>query len=43
MYLGFASALYQTGRKDRSREVAREGLKTYPDDPALQALNQRLG
>ena len=43
MYLGYASALYQSGRRDRSREVAREGLRAFPSDPALLALNQRLG
>jgi len=42
-YAGYATSLFETGRRDRSRELVREGLRAWPNDPALQALGRKLG
>lgn len=37
-YLGRATALERLGRREEARAAAREGLRLFPDDPALARL-----
>lgn len=42
-YAGYATALLQSGAKDRARSALREGLRAWPGDPALTALERQAG
>jgi tetratricopeptide (TPR) repeat protein len=41
-YAGLAASLYESGRRQRSREVLSEGLQVHPQDPALRALERSI-
>ena len=42
-YAGYAASLLESGRRERSREIVREGLKAFPNSAALSALQRRIG
>jgi len=42
-YAGYATALLQSGERDRARAALREGLRAWPGDPALTALDRQAG
>jgi cytochrome c-type biogenesis protein CcmH/NrfG len=42
-YAGYATALMQSGARDRARTVLRQGLHDWPGDPALKALERQAG
>jgi len=42
-FAGYATALLQSGERDRALGVIREGLRVWPGDPGLSALQRQSG